>query len=299
MKQYQAAGKIWKKVEKVAVKACKPGESLLKIANTIENSVAKIAKEEKIKEAGLPFPVNLSINHEAAHATPSATDEAVLDKKDVLKVDIGVHVDGYIADGAITVNVSNDYAKMIEAADLALENALSRVKVDRELWEIGKAVEDTLEKNGYKPVQNLSGHGLEQYEGHASPSIPNINNKDDRVFEENMAFAIEPFASNGKGFIHEGTQAEIFSIGEIKQVRNPHGRKLLEFIVKEYGTLYFAERWLEKVKLSDFQRKVGMRELLKHKCIVPSPVLKEDVGTIITQAEKTVVLLDGKMHIIN
>ena len=298
--KYESAGIIWKKVEKKTGKIVRPGRKLVEIAVELEKAIIDVGKEEGIKDAGLAFPVNLSRNEEAAHATPSGNDESVLLESDVLKVDIGVQVDGYIADGAITFNFSNSFAKMIEANQKALENALSIAKPGVEVWKIGREIEQAIKKSGYSPIQNLSGHGLAQFEPHASPSIPNIENKDNRKIEDGKAFAIEPFASTGRGIVHEGTTTEIFSLKEAKPVRNAHARALLEHIAEKYATLPFAERWIEKqAKLSDFQRKIALRELLKSNCLTSYPVLKEEQGKIVTQAEKTIVVFEGKVTVIN
>lgn len=297
---YLLAGKIWKKAMKKAEKSVKPGRKLLDIALEIEKGIFDAGKELKAKNFGPAFPVNLSINEEAAHSTPSGSDSRVLDEKDVLKIDIGVHVGGFISDGAKTLNFSNDYSKMIEANEKALENAIALIKPNIEVSKVGKTIQDTLKKSGFNPVQNLSGHGLQKFEQHASPSIPNIENNDSRKILDGMAVAVEPFASTGKGLVHESSSAEIFSVKEAKPVRNMHARTILEFVSEKYSSLPFAERWIEKeMKLSDFQRKIGLRELLKFGVLESYPVLKEDKGAIITQAEKTVVIFEGKVSVIN
>ncbi len=298
--KYKDAGRVWKLVQKKTEKIVKPEEKLLDIANAIEKAIFDIAKGEKIKDCMPAFPVNLSVNEEAAHYTPSSNDAKVLKNEDVLKLDFGVSVDGFIADGAMTFNFSNSFAKMIEANEKALENALSVVKEGVELRVIGKTIQDTLKNSGYTPVQNLSGHGLGQFEQHSSPAIPNIENRDSKKISDGIAFAIEPFASTGQGFVHESGNAEIFAVKELRLVRNPHARKILEFVAENYVTLPFAERWIEKeLKLGDFQRKIALRDLLKNGCLHAYPVLKEEQGKIVTQAEKTVVVFEGKVTVIN
>ncbi len=296
---YINAGKIWKIAAKKAEKIVKPGRKLLDIAVEMEKAINDIGKVEGIKQAKPAFPVNLSRNEEAAHSTPSENDESTLAETDVLKLDIGVQVDGYIADGAITFNFSNSFSKMIEANQKALENALSIIKPGAEIGKIGREIEQTLKKAGFVPVQNLSGHGLGKFEQHASPTIPNIDNRDSRKIEEGMAFAVEPFASTGKGTVHESGKAEIFSLKEAVPVRNEHARILLEHIAKNYLTMPFAERWIAQTKMSGFQRKIALRELLKAGILRAYPVLKEEAGKIVTQAEKTVVIFEEKVTIIN
>jgi methionyl aminopeptidase len=297
MEKYVAAGKILASVLKKAKKEATAGRKLLDIALNIEKTVKGVAGEEGKGE--LAFPVNLSLNEAAAHYTPSGDDERVFEESDVLKVDVGVHVDGFIADGAFTINPDNKWAKLIEAAELALENALSIAKEGVEIGRIGAEIERTVKERGFNPVQNLSGHGLAQYNQHASPSIPNIASNDKRVLEEGNAYAFEPFATNGKGFVRESPRSEIFAVDEPRQVRNSYARKALGFVLEKYGELPFAERWVAKeLKLSSFQRKIALRELLKAKCIRAFPVLREEEGKVVAQAENSFIIHGGKIRLL-
>ncbi len=287
---YIKAGKILKQVQEKARKIIAPEKKLLEIAEALEKEIYSL-------EAKPAFPANLSLNNSAAHYTPSIGDETVLKKTDVMKVDLGVQIDGYIADGAFTVNFSNDFAKMIEASEKALENALAVVKIGVPIGKIGEEIEKTIKSYGFNPINNLSGHGLEQYTTHAAPTIPNIRQNDERVVEDEIAFAIEPFATNGTGYVRESNQVEIFSIDKIQPTRNMHARKIIEFAEKEFSTLPFAERWLEKISLTEFQRKTALRELMQKKSIHIYPVLNESAGKIVTQAENTIVIHEGKVNI--
>ena len=199
-KAYIQAGKICTQVRKTARKMLKPGAKLLDIAETIEKEIDELG--------GSPaWPVNLSANHIAAHYAPSANDETVVGEKDVYKIDIGVHVDGYIADSSMTVDCSGEWEKMMEAAKEALDNAVSVAKAGVPLNKLSEEIEKAITKRGFKPVENLSGHGLLQYITHASPNISNVSHKDSRVLEPGMAIAIEPFATNGRGSVRDSSQS--------------------------------------------------------------------------------------------
>jgi methionyl aminopeptidase len=290
IEKYKDAGKVWKKAITLAKKEAKEGINLLELAKKVE----KLIDEEN---CGNAFPINLSLNETAAHDTPKYNEERVLKKEDVLKIDIGVHKDGYICDGAITINLDNKHAKQIEANELALENAISVAKIGVTANNIGKEIENTLKEKGFNPVYNLGGHGLERFDIHSYPSLPNHGNSSTHELEEG-AVAIEPFASTGEGFVSEGASVEIFGMKEGKNVRNAYGRKILA-IGKEYEGLPFAERWLrEKSKLGEFQFNVGIRELMKAEALETFPVLKEIKGEIVTQAEKSLLLLDEKVIVL-
>ncbi len=292
--KYVLAGKITKKVVEKAKKSIKPGQKLLEIASNIEKSIESLG-QGKGKPA---FPVNLSRNENAAHFTPSSSSQETLKETDALKVDLGVHIDGFICDTAFTLNFDNSQAKMLEAAELALENALAIAKEGIEIGKIGQEIEKTIKAKGFKPIQNLTGHGLAEFEQHSSPSIPNTATGNPKKLKEG-AYAIEPFATDGQGIVREGTQSEIFAIEEPKQVRNSHARKILEHVLEEYKTLPFAQRWIEeKLKMEEFQLKVGLRELLRNKCIMAFPVLHEEPGKNVTQAEKSFIIKDGKVTVL-
>jgi len=286
---YIKAGKIHFEAVQEARKLLKPNSNLYDAAEKIEALI--------LKEGGkCAFPVNLSLNENAAHQTPEFDGKLVLDEKDLLKVDIGVHVDGFISDGAFSINHSGEWKDLIEASELAKDNAFALLEKNPNLGEIGATIQKTIESKGFNPVQNLSGHGLAQYMIHCAPSIPNYKKSDDREFEDDDAYAIEPFATNGEGFIREGNESNIFAIEEPHAVRNSYARKILSYVMEEYKTLPFAERWIERdLKLDEFGLKIGMKQLLREKCIKAFPVLREKPGTMVSQAENSFIKVEGKI----
>jgi len=285
---YIKAGKIHFEAMQEAKKLLKSNANLYNAAEKIEALILK-------KGGKCAFPVNLSLNENAAHQTPEFDDKTVLDEKDLLKVDIGVHVDGFIADGAFSINHSGKWKDLIEASELAKDNAFALLDKNPSLGEIGSAIQKAIESKGFNPVQNLSGHGLAQYMIHCAPSIPNYAKSDDREFEDDDAYAIEPFATDGEGFIREGSESTIFAIEEPHAVRNKYSRKILSHVMEEYKTLPFAERWIVRdLKLDEFALKVGLKQLLREKCIKAFPILHEKSGTMVSQAENSFIKIEGK-----
>jgi len=286
---YKKAGAIWNGAIKLAEKKAKEEASLFDLAEEVENYITS-------EGARAAFPINLSINEEAAHFTPKWKDTLTLKASDVLKIDVGVAVDGYICDGAITVNLDNKHAKQIEANELALKNAISVAEYGKPVERIGAEIEKTLKEKGFNPIYNLGGHGLEKNNIHGKPSIPNHKGGSGEELSEG-AIAIEPFASTGKGEVSETQGVEIFSLERTFGVRNQTARKLIE-LMKTFGELPFAERWLrketEKLNLESFQVTVGLKELMKSGCLHTYPGLKETKGTIVTQVEKSLLILEDK-----
>jgi len=290
---YKKAASVWKSAIALAQKKAKEGVLLLDLANEVE---ALIKKEE----AAPAFPINLSLNEGAAHYTPKWNDTTALKESDLLKIDIGVHVNGHICDGAVTVNLDNKHTKQIEANEIALANAISVAEFGKPVEKIGAEIERTLKEKGFNPVYNLGGHGLGEYDIHSAPSIPNHAHASSQNLEEG-AIAIEPFASTGRGNVMEAQQVEIFSLEKTFGVRNPFARKLLES-AKDFDKLPFAERWLrEKIQktnnkegMEEYQITVGLKELMKAGCFHTYPGLRESVGSMVTQVEKSLLILEDK-----
>lgn len=282
IEKYRKAGNILSEVRKLTAEKVKEGESLLMVAEFAENMIREKGGEPA-------FPVNISRNDEAAHSTPCFNDKTVFGK-DMVKLDIGVHIDGYIADTAVTVDLSGNPG-LVKAAESALNEAIGFIKAGVNTSDIGGVIEEAITSFGYKPIINLTGHGLAQYIQHAPPAIPNRRMPGGVVLEEGDIIAIEPFATNGAGKIHDAGSAEIYHIVSDRPVRHPSARKLLAEIQK-YKTLPFAKRWLGQ--RIDF----AMLALTKANIIRPYPILKEIEGGLISQAEHTVMVTQEGCEVI-
>ncbi len=282
---YIKAGKIASQVQELAMKNAKPGKKLLELAQEIENKTRELGGE-------IAFPANLSRNNEAAHYTPSFNDEILIAEKDVLKVDIGVHIDGYIADCAFTLDFSGEHGKLVEASATALATAVSMAKPGVNVRSIGKAIESEITKRGLKPISNLSGHRVEQFFLHAGENMPNVESGN-YVLQEGDTFAIEPFATNGYGEIVEGNEVEIFMLASHHlRARLPSSRKVLEVIVEKYAELPFAKRWIHSAlpDVAEFSMNAAFRELQLNGVLQPYPVLIEKAKGIVSQAETTIIV---------
>lgn len=228
------AGKIAGTALAHGAKKIKIGHPLIEVA---------IAVEDKIHSMGgkLAFPVGISRNHIAAHATPMP-DETTIFGEDVVKLDIGAHVDGWVADNALTIDLSGKYTELVNASRNALNAAIKTIKPGVMVKDVGAAIQETITKAGYSPIRNLSGHLIEHWNVHAGISIPNYNNGDTTTLKEGMQIAIEPFASTGEGIIIEGKGGGIYHIEHKKPLRDPYAKKILDHLHQEYKTLYFSRR---------------------------------------------------------
>lgn len=281
---YIRAGKIASEVREKSKKWVIEGAKLLEVAEKTESEIRALGGE-------LAFPVNISLNEIAAHYTPVDNDLKVFSKEDVVKIDIGVHIGGYIADTAASIYLGGDKKKaaLLDASKSALENAISAIGPGVRISEISGIIEDTIRKSGYFPIANLTGHYLGRYEIHASPSIPNIRTGSKVVLKEGDVIAIEPFATDGSGEVKDAGRAMIFSFIREVSPRSDSARKIQRFAKKLNG-LPFASRNIEEPK--GLLRETGLQELVSLGGLHAYPPLKEVAGGCISQAEHTVIVGD-------
>lgn len=277
------AGKILKTVKEEAVKMIKPGAKLLEVAEFVESRIRELGAEPA-------FPANISLNEDAAHCTPSKNDSRIFKEGDLVKLDIGAHIDGYIADTAITVDLG-DNKDLVECANEALKRAIEVIEPGITTAEIGEAIENTAKEFGFNPVYNLTGHGFLPFVAHAPPSIYNFKTERGVKIEEGMVFAIEPFITPGQGRVVERREVEIYSVIALKPVRMKMARELL-VEVEKYRTLPFAKRWLNNPK------EIIISKLVREGVLREYPVLSEVSRKPVSQAEHTVVVRENGAEII-
>lgn len=283
IEKYEKAGKISFEILQECKQLIKPGAKLLDIAEAVEGKI----REKGAKPA---FPPNISINEIAAHFTPENGSTAVIGEKDVVKLDVGVHIDGFIGDNALTVDLSGENGKLLEAAEKALDAAICSIHTGAKIGDVGAEVEAAIKGYGFKPIENLTGHSLGEYDLHAGVEIPNIGNKDPNTLSEGMVLAIEPFATNGEGRVSESPEVEIFSLDNKLPVRMRESRRLLNYVEENYKTLPFAERWLYRDFHSKLLLHAALRELVFSAALRQYPVLKDAGRGLVSQAELTVVV---------
>jgi methionyl aminopeptidase len=284
-KNYKRAGKIAAEARDYGVSLLKPGALVLDIATNVEKKITE-------QGAGLAFPVNIALNTLAAHYSPWHADPLTLKKGDVVKLDVGAHVDGYIADTAVTVELeTHHYDTMIRASEEALAHVIDVLHPQLPLSEAGKTIQNTITSFGYKPIENLMGHGLSRYELHSGVSIPNVGTMGGKTtLHEGDVVAIEPFATNGAGHVISGQGSHIYLSKEsikAKFIRDNKTKMLFEKIQTHFGTLPFAQRWCHGLFPNDdlAMKKLSLLGIIKH-----YPQLVEAKGGIVTQKEHTLIV---------
>lgn len=294
VRKYVTAGDIAERVKARAVREVKPGVKLLSLVAALESYIIELG-------ARPAFPVNISVNNEAAHKTAYIDDESTLPEDGVIKIDIGVHVDGYIADTAITVALSEKYQDLIDTTREALEKALKCIKPGIRASDVGSVIEKVIRSRGFKVIKNLSGHSLAEYTIHAGDTIPNY--KDPLNFSRlkpGVAYAIEPFATTGRGTVYSEKRITIYAVKPLSTYENIPREQIITTIFRKVRTLPFSERWFpELVALFGTEKfREMLRELGKLGYLISYPVLSDVQGSYVAQFEETVLVLNDKSVLI-
>lgn len=285
------AGRIAGEARDYGASLVKKGASAREVCEEVESYIRR-------KGAQPAFPCNFSVNEVAAHYTPGLDDDVRLAGDEVVKVDVGAHIDGYIADTAVTVDLSGRYGDLLRAVREALENVVRIVRPNIRVYDIGRTVEATIKKYKFKPVRNLTGHTIGRYMIHAGESIPNVPERS--MFYKRLRpgtlFAVEPFGTNGRGYVREEGSANIYSYTgrRPRTPLTPEESAVLEVIVERFKTLPFTPRWLA----GELEGKViveGLKKLERRGVLVSYPPLVEVENGIVAQFEHTFLLLKDRV----
>ena len=283
IEQYEKAGKIAGTVREDVRNKNWVGHTVEEICEYVESEIIK-------KGAKCAFPVNTSINEVAAHYTAEPNDPKTISDTDLVKIDLGAQINGFIADTAVTVNYNPKYDALVQTAENALQVAMSMIKSGIKSKDVGRSIHKTIQDVGFKPIVNLSGHSLDQYTIHAGKTVPNTWTIGSFTFSENEAFACEPFVTTreGLGYVRNGKIKNIFALVSRKKTKDEDANKLLEYIWTNFNMLPFALRWI----LKEWEEKEARKllEFLEKKKVVHSyPILVEANGEPVAQAEHTFI----------
>jgi len=280
--KFRRAGRIAAKAREYGLSLIEPGASNLEVSMAVEEEIRRLGGEPA-------FPAQISLNHIAAHYCAAPKDPLRFKQGDIAKLDVGVHVDGYVGDTAATKDLGGP-PLLTEASRQALEGALNIIRPELPISEVGQVVDATIKSMGYKPVANLTGHAVGVFKVHGEPQIPNVPERRLGRFIKGQVLAIEPFATTGKGIVHEKGMPEIFSAtGRIK-LKKGMDEKVVEAILA-YKGLPFARRNLaERFPRDSLIPTLNL--LLKKKALHAYPPLCENEGVYISQAEHTIYIGD-------
>ncbi len=282
------AGAISRDARELGIGLVEEGKRLVDVANEIEAYIIHLG-------ARPAFPVNIGINDVAAHFSPSTDDKTTFQSGDLVKVDVGAHVDGYVGDTAATIEISTkNWKPLMESTGKALRIAIEMIGENVSVSQVGGAIERSIKADGFRPVINLTGHGMKRYNLHAGLTVPNIDDGNTAKVKTDMVIAIEPFATNGGGQVYNDRPGNIFRILHERPLHDQRAAKLFEHINTSFGTLPFCERWCT-LMMPDAP--VLLKTLLRHGLIASYPMLREVQSGMVSQSEHTTLILDGKAEV--
>jgi len=277
----------------------KPGMKMIDICEELEKT-ARLMINENGLEAGLAFPTGCSRNHVAAHYTPNAGDNTVLEYDDVVKMDFGTHIKGRIIDCAWTMTFNDKYDPLVKGVQEATETGIKHAGIDARLCDVGAAIQEVMESHEIelegktyqvKSIRNLNGHSISPYQIHSGKTVPIIKGGEATIMEENEFYAIETFGSTGKGYVHEDMECshymKNFDVGHVP-LRMQKSKLLLNTINKHFGTLAFCRRWLDRIGESRYL--MALKDLGEKGIVDPYPPLVDIKGCYTAQFEHTILL---------
>ncbi len=278
------AGRIAAKTREMMENHNLVGHSLTEICDLVEGKIRSLGGEPA-------FPCNVSINDVAAHCTASIDEtDDVIKEGDVVKIDLGAHVNGHIADTATTISYKPEYDTLTQAAEDALNAAIRIIRKDVPAGEVGRAISDTAERWGFRPITNLTGHSTAPYLIHAGVSIPNLWMPRTPRLKVNVSYAIEPFLTlqDGAGSVIDGGAPRIFSLISRKRTGEKDLDEFIEEIWCNRRTLPFAPRWYLHLYEQEKMKHI-MRDLVARRIIRGYPILVERKGYCVSQFEHTIM----------
>jgi len=286
IEKFKLSGKILRETREKIRNFVHEGMPIIEICDKTERFI----REKGGKPA---FPCNVSVNEIAAHYTSPPNDKKEIPSKSIVKIDIGVHVDGYVTDTAVTLCFNQDYKSLVDAAESALKTAIDNIKPEMATSKIGAIIEKTIRARGFKPISNLTGHQVGRYLVHAGTSIPNIAQLTFSKIKLGEVYAIEPFVTlqDALGRVENGEEITIFRLVKSKSLKNSYAKHLLKYIEENFRTLPFSERWLQGVVPNEYYKE-AFRELLTSKMLMGYPIFVEVSRKPVAQAEHTVLIVE-------
>ncbi|CAD7085474.1 unnamed protein product [Hermetia illucens] len=280
-------------------KYIKPGMTMIEICEELEKTARKLIGENGL-EAGLAFPTGCSLNHCAAHYTPNAGDTTVLGYDDVCKIDFGTHIKGRIIDCAFTLTFNPKYDKLLQAVKDATNTGIKEAGIDVRLCDVGAAIQEVMESYEIeldgktyqvKSIRNLNGHSISPYRIHSGKTVPIVKGGESTRMEENEFYAIETFGSTGRGLVHDDMDCSHYMKNfdaPFVPLRLASSKSLLNTINKNFGTLAFCKRWLDRAGATKYQ--MALKDLCDKGVVEAYPPLCDIKGCYTAQYEHTIML---------
>ena len=307
LREIRKAAEVHRNVRKYAQSFIRPGMQMIDICKRLEAKTFELVGTKpdwsNYLDCGYGFPTGCSLNHVAAHYTPNYGDKTILTENDICKLDFGVHVNGRIVDSAFTIAFDPIFDPLIQATQEATNAGIRAAGIDARFGDIGEVIQETIEsfeftdKTGkvipIKPCRNLNGHSIELYRIHGGQSVPIVKKSDfaNERMKENTCYAIETFASTGKGYvIEDGECSHYMKVFDAENIplRMKGSKQLLQAIDKQFSTLPFCRRWLDDI--GQTRHLLNLKNLVDNGLVQDYPPLVDVKGSFTSHMEHTIFL---------
>ncbi|XP_013200332.1 proliferation-associated protein 2G4 [Amyelois transitella] len=308
--KYKLAGQIVNRVLEQVIAKCVPDASAREICEfgdkLILEETSKVFKKEKDSKKGIAFSTCVSVNNCICHFSPIPSEaDYILKQGDLAKIDLGAHIDGFIAVVAHTVvvgggEVTGRAADVLLAAHLASEAALRLLRPNNENYAITEAIQKISAEYGCKPIEGMLSHQLKQFriDGEKSiiqnPSEAQRKEHEKATLETYEVYAMDVLISTGEGVGREmDTRCTIYKkTDEIYQLKLKASRMFYSEVRNKHGSMPFNLRSFDK----ETSARLGVVECVNHKLIEPFQVLYERPGELVAQFKFTALLLPSGTH---
>ncbi|KAF6810818.1 methionine aminopeptidase [Colletotrichum musicola] len=316
LKNYRKAAEAHRQARRWVQETVKPGSNLLDIAEGIEDSVRAVLGHSGLEtgdslKAGMGFPTGLCLNHQVAHYTPNPGQKAViLQQQDVMKVDFGVHINGWIVDSAFTMSFDPVYDNLLDAVRDATNTGIKTAGIDVRISDVSAAIQEAMESYEVeirgktypvKPVRNICAHNIEHYHIHGGKAIPFIKNSDQTKMEEDEVFAIETFGTTGRGFTRDDDGVYGYVLNDdaplTPSLPLASSKRLLKTIRENFGSIVFCRRYLDRLGLERYL--AGMNYLVSNDIVEAYKPMVEIEGSYSAQFEHTILLRGAHKEVIS
>lgn len=315
VQKYKVAGTIVNKALQTLIQGSKVGASAKALCqkgdHILEQETGKKYKNEPDMKKGIAFPTCLSVNNCICHFSPSKNDpDYALKAGDVVKIDLGAHIDGFIAVAAhtIVVGATADAKATGRAADVVLaayqasQAALRLLKDGTSNYAVTEAVQKIASEYKCKPIEGMLSHQLKQFKIDGEKTIiqnPTIAQKKEHekcTFEKYEVYAMDVLVSTGEGLGKElDTKISIYKKTEENYLlKLKASRAFYAEVKKKYGTMPFNLRNFEE----EAKAKMGVHECVTHKLVEPFQVLYEKHNEIVAQFKNTVLILPNGLTVV-
>jgi len=303
VQKYKGAAEVAHRAMEEVMKMVKAGARIVDLCKAGDDFITAECKKAFPKnniERGVAFPTCVSVNNIAGHFSPLKGDKTLLAKGDVVKIDLGAHIDGFIALAARTVvcepegDVTGKVADVITAAQVAMNAAIHCLQVGKNNEEVSEVIKRVADAYHVSPMEGVLSHQMNRFLIDGDKVIMNKPMVDQRVekctFEANDVWCIDIVMSTGEGVAREGElRTTIFkrSLEKMYMLKLKASRYLLQQINKKAPVFPFTLRAFDDER----QARMGISEMVNHGMVDPYPVLFEKEKEFVAQFKTTVFVL--------